>query len=138
MGGARDRGRRRAPERRVSDLFGGVEGVVTVTPKGETYDLVIDPAPLLAQIPGDSGLKVEIGALTYHLTDNGDGSWGVTENQTMSWSFVIPGVMEQTGSAQDRIDRHLGRGPAGFPRTDNGDDRLYRQFDPISGAAATR
>lgn len=31
--------------------FGGVDGVVTVTPKGETYDLVIDPAPLLAQIP---------------------------------------------------------------------------------------
>jgi hypothetical protein len=80
--------------------FGGVEGVVTVTPKGETYDLAIDPAPLLAKIPGDSGLKAEIGALTYHLTDNGDGSWGVTEDQTMSWSFVIPGVMEQTGSAQ--------------------------------------
>lgn len=80
--------------------LGGVEGVVTVTPMGETYDLVIDPAPLLANIPGDSGVQAEIGALTYHLTDNGDGSWGVTENQTMSWSFSIPGVMEQIGSAQ--------------------------------------
>lgn len=80
--------------------FGGVEGVVTVTPKGETYDLVIDPAPLLAQIPREPDLKIEIGALTYHLTDNGDGSWGVTEDQTMSWSFAVPGMMEQTASVK--------------------------------------
>ncbi|WP_374636168.1 hypothetical protein [Paracoccus sp. (in: a-proteobacteria)] len=80
--------------------FGGVDGVVTVTPKGETYDLVIDPAPLLAQIPGDSGLKVEIGALTYQLTDNGDGSWGVTENQTLSMSISVPGVMDQIASTK--------------------------------------
>ena len=74
--------------------LGGDEGVVTVTPMGETYDLVIDPAPLLAQIPSESELKIEIGSLTYHLTDNGDGSWGVTENQTMNWGFAIPGAAE--------------------------------------------
>ena len=73
--------------------------MVSVTPKGETYDLVIDPTPLLAQIPVDD-LKFEVGTLTYHLTDNGDGTWGVTENQTLSWSFTIPNMMEQTGSTK--------------------------------------
>ena len=80
--------------------LGGVDGVVSVTPKGETYDLVIDPTPLLAQIPGDSDVKFEVGTLTYHLTDNGDGSWGVTEDQTVSWSFTIPNMMEQIGSGK--------------------------------------
>lgn len=79
--------------------FGGTEGVVTVTPKGETYDLVIDAKPLLAQIP-DKTMKVEVGALTYHLTDNGDGTWSVSENQVMSWSVNVPGVMEQTASTK--------------------------------------
>ncbi|RCW81028.1 hypothetical protein [Paracoccus lutimaris] len=80
--------------------LGGVDGVVTVTPKGETYDLVIDPTPLLAQISSESDVKFEVGTLTYHLTDKGDGSWGVTENQTLSWSFTIPNMMEQIGSAK--------------------------------------
>ena len=84
----------------LQTYLGGVEGVVTVTPKGETYDLVVDPAPLLAQVPKDSDLKIEFSTLTYHLTDNGDGTWGVTENQTMSWSLAMPGVMEQAGSAK--------------------------------------
>lgn len=78
--------------------FGGVEGVVTVTPNGEAYDLAIDPAPVVAKISSDSELQVEIGALNYQLTDNGDGSWGVTENQTVTWSVSVPDRMDQIAS----------------------------------------
>ncbi|WP_104493420.1 hypothetical protein [Paracoccus denitrificans] len=79
--------------------FGGTEGVVSVTPQGESYELRIDPAPLLAQVPAEQA-QVSVSALTYQLTDNGDGSWGVSEDQTFSWSVVVPKMFEQKGSTK--------------------------------------
>ncbi|WP_418024254.1 hypothetical protein ACNKFW_10120 [Paracoccus sp. TD-10] len=79
--------------------FGGTEGVVAVTPQGESYELRIDPAPLLAQVPADQA-QVSVSALTYRLTDNGDGSWGVSEDQALSWSVVVPKMFEQKGSTR--------------------------------------
>lgn len=71
--------------------FTTTPGVVTVTPQGETYALKLDFAPLAAQIPADKA-KVEVSALTYELTDNGDGTWGVTEDQSLNATIDIPGV----------------------------------------------
>ncbi|WP_449044648.1 hypothetical protein [Paracoccus versutus] len=79
--------------------FGGTEGVVAVTPQGESYELRIDPAPLLAQVPAEQA-QVSVSALTYRLTDNGDGSWGVSEDQVLSWSVVVPRLFEQKGTTR--------------------------------------
>lgn len=79
--------------------FGGTAGVVSVTPQGESYELKIDPAPLLAQVPAEQA-QISISALTYRLTDNGDGSWGVSEDQVLSWSVVVPKTFEQKGSTR--------------------------------------
>lgn len=79
--------------------FGAAEGVVSVTPQGDSYELRIDPAPLLAQVP-DTQAQITVSPLTYELTDNGDGSWGVSEDQVMSWSVAVPKMFEQKGSTR--------------------------------------
>lgn len=81
----------------LQTYLGATEGVVSVTPQGDRYELRIDPAPLLAQMP-DSKAQVSVSALTYALTDNGDGSWGVSEDQQLTWSVVVPKVFEQKGT----------------------------------------
>lgn len=81
--------------------FGNTEGVVLVTPDGESYSLTIDAAPILSGL-ADKQVQFEIPSLTYQLTDNGDGTWGVTEDQELSWSFTVPGLFEQTGSAKSQ------------------------------------
>lgn len=83
----------------LQTYLGTTPGVVSVTPQGDSYTLKLDPAPLLAQVPGDKA-QVTVSPLTYQLTDNGDGSWGVTEDQTLSWSVVAPKAFEQKGSTR--------------------------------------
>ena len=73
--------------------FSATPGVVTVTPQGETYAVKLDVTPLTAQLSAD-GPKVVAAPLTYVLTDNGDGTWRVTEDQPLSVSITAPGVMQ--------------------------------------------
>lgn len=80
--------------------LGTIEGMVSVTPKGENYELVVDAAPGLALLPTDDKLSVTLTPLIYQLTDNGDGSWGVSSDQVVNWSVNIPEQYEQTGSAR--------------------------------------
>ncbi len=83
----------------LQTYLGATEGVVSVTPQGDSYQLKIDPAPLLAQVP-DAQAQITVSPLTYALTDNGDGSWGVSEDQVLSWSVVVPKMFEQKGTAK--------------------------------------
>ncbi|RMC35622.1 hypothetical protein [Paracoccus alkanivorans] len=78
--------------------LGSAEGVVTVVPQGDIYELKIDGAPLLGKV-ADMQVEFEIPELTYQLTDNGDGTWKVAEDQDLTWSFKVPGLFEQSGSA---------------------------------------
>ncbi|MDQ7775805.1 MAG: hypothetical protein Q4615_07815 [Paracoccus aminovorans] len=59
----------------LQTYLGATEGVVSVTPQGDSYQLKIDPAPLLAQVP-DAQAQITVSPLTYALTDNGDGELG--------------------------------------------------------------
>ncbi|AGT08631.1 hypothetical protein [Paracoccus aminophilus] len=79
------------------------EGVVTVKAAGDVYDLTIDPAPLLAKIPSDE-IAVTILPMTYHLTDNGDGTWKVTEDQDVSWNVKVKGLQDQKLTAHSRSE----------------------------------
>lgn len=83
----------------LQTYLGATKGVVSVTPQGDSYTLKIDPAPLLSQMPGDM-VQATVSPLTYELTDNGDGTWGVTEDQTLNWSLVAPKSFEQKGSTR--------------------------------------
>ena len=78
--------------------LGTVAGVVTVQPEGEIYGVKLNFAPLLMKLPAE--IQASVTPIEFKLTDNGDGTWGVTENQTLSWSFTIPNMMEQTGSTK--------------------------------------
>jgi hypothetical protein len=73
--------------------LGTVEGVVTVVPEGETYTLTLDAAPLLAMAPAEAG-SFSLTPLVMVLTDNGDGTWGVTQDQAMSLSAVLEGQFD--------------------------------------------
>ena len=75
--------------------LGTTPGVVTVQPAGDTYDVKLDAAPLLANIPADSG-KATLSPIALSLTDNGDGTWGVSQDQSLAFSMSDPGKAEMS------------------------------------------
>lgn len=81
--------------------LGSTPGVVTVTPQGETYAVQLDAKPLAALLHADQG-KVETSPLIYTLTDNGDGTWHVTEDQPLNIKIDVPGKMSVAYTA-DRM-----------------------------------
>lgn len=82
--------------------FSATPGVVSVQPQGETYALTLDFAPLAAQLPDESG-DVTVSPLVYQLTDNGDGTWRVTEDQAFAMTFSIPNVMQAEYTAERMV-----------------------------------
>lgn len=75
--------------------LGATPGVVTVQPAGDAYDVKLDASPLLATIPADAG-KATLSPIALSLTDNGDGTWGVAQNQPMSFTMSDPGKAEMS------------------------------------------
>lgn len=73
--------------------LGSVPGVVTVAANGDSYTLTLDAAPLIAKIPADAG-SASLTPLVMQVTDNGDGTWGVTEDQALSARISVPGAVE--------------------------------------------
>ena len=75
--------------------LGTVAGVVTVQPEGEVYGVKLDFAPLLLKLPGE-GVEASITPIEFKLTDNGDGTWGFSEDQSISASFKAPDTAEMS------------------------------------------
>jgi hypothetical protein len=81
-------------ETALARYFDNVPGVVSVTPDGDHYKLRIDPGPLLTQLPSD--VKVSLPALTYSLTDQGGGLWGLElAEQPLDVTIDVKGVTAQ-------------------------------------------
>ncbi len=76
--------------------LGSIPGVVEVTTEGDAYAVTLDAAPLFALIPAEAGATVSMTALTMLLTDNGDGTWGIAQDQPMSLKMSVPGAMEMS------------------------------------------
>lgn len=72
--------------------LGKTEGVVTVTPEGESYTVTLDAAPLLALVPAE-GAKISISAQHLTLADQGGGLWAVAQNEPMSFTLDMPKLM---------------------------------------------
>lgn len=71
--------------------LGTSAGVVGVRPTGESYDVKLDFAALSAKLPDG---KATISPIRMQLTDNGDGTWGVTQDQSFSLAISVPGKMD--------------------------------------------
>lgn len=73
--------------------LGTTEGVVAVAANGEVYDLTVDITPL-AKSFGQTGVTATVSPIEMQLTDNGDGTWGVTQDQPFSMITTEAGVGE--------------------------------------------
>lgn len=82
--------------------FSDTPGVVSVKPEGETYTLTLDFAPF-AVLAAEEGAEVSVSPLNYTLTDLGDGTWNVTEDQSFSMKISAPGVMDYSLNAESMV-----------------------------------
>ena len=73
--------------------LGTTDGVVSVAVNGDTYDLTLDATPLIA-LAKDSGATGTITPMEMSLTDNGDGTWDVTQDQAISIAFSAPNAFD--------------------------------------------
>lgn len=84
---------------RLTEVFqtylGTVDGVVTVEVDGDSYTLTLDAAPFTA-LAAESGGTAAISPLIMSLTDNGDGTWDVTQDQALSMTMSTPGQVDMT------------------------------------------
>jgi hypothetical protein len=69
--------------------LGTVEGVVDVKADGDTYAVTLDAAPFIA-MGKDNGIAGTISPIELSLTDNGDGTWAVTEDQPLKGELTLP------------------------------------------------
>lgn len=72
--------------------LGTTEGVVTVTPEGESYAVTLDAAPLLALVPTEGG-TISMSAQHLTLSDQGGGLWAVAQSEPVSFSMEVPKAM---------------------------------------------
>jgi hypothetical protein len=75
--------------------LGQEPGVVAVTPAGDSYDVKIDLAPLVAKI-GQPNFSAEISPFVMTLTDQGGGKWLVTQDSPYSAAVKVPGQLDVT------------------------------------------
>ncbi len=73
--------------------LGTTADVVSVAPNGDVYDLTLDVTPLIA-LGKDSGLTGTMTPIEMELTDNGDGTWGVSMDQAISIAMSVPNTFD--------------------------------------------
>lgn len=75
--------------------LGTTPGVVSVTPDGDSYQLVIDANPLLAKIPAQTA-KVTVSPQHLTLTEKGHGLWEVAQDEPVHASIEVGHDSQQT------------------------------------------
>ena len=73
--------------------LGAVDGVVSVLPQGDSYSLTLDFNPLIALIP-DAGATARITPFMFDLTDQGDGTWRMMQDQPISMTVMVPDQLD--------------------------------------------
>ncbi|MDB5659746.1 MAG: hypothetical protein JWS10_2361 [Cypionkella sp.] len=76
----------------LQTYLGSTEGVVTVTPDDDYYDVSLDLAPLIAKAPSE--LKSTVSPIEFTLTDNGDGTWEMEQDQALDFTLLMPGAAD--------------------------------------------
>jgi hypothetical protein len=76
--------------------LGSTPGVVNVVADGEDYEITLDAGPLIAMIPAEAGASMTASPYQMRASDNGDGTWSVTQDQSVSMSMAATGVFDMT------------------------------------------
>ncbi len=76
----------------LQTYLGATEGVVTVTPEEDYYDVTLDFAPLIAKAPPE--VKTTVSPIEFSLTDNGDGTWEMEQDQPLDFTLSVPGTAD--------------------------------------------
>lgn len=88
---------------RLTEVFqtylGKTEGVVTVEVDGDSYTLTLDAAPFAA-MTASAGGTASITPMVMTLTDNGDGTWDVVQDQALTMSLAVPGQVDVTAEVE--------------------------------------
>src|SRR3989338_303461 len=71
--------------------LGSTAGVVSEVPLGETYGVKLDFAPLAAKLPE---VTASISPWEFTLTDNGDGTWAMAQDQILQLDLKVPGQLD--------------------------------------------
>jgi hypothetical protein len=71
--------------------LGSTAGVVSVVPLGETYGVKLDFTPLVAKLPD---VTASLSPLEFTLTDNGDGTWAMAQDQILQLDLKVPGQLD--------------------------------------------
>ena len=74
--------------------LGKTPGVVNVVADGEEYEITLDASPLIAMIPGEAGASMTATPYSLRASDNGDGTWNVTQDQEVSFDMATAGVFD--------------------------------------------
>ncbi len=77
--------------------LGATAGVVAVAPDGDAYDVTLDFAPLIAQMPDKSG-EATISPIEFAVVNNEDGTWEMTQDQAFAMVLKVPGQMDMSVS----------------------------------------
>lgn len=78
--------------------LGSTPGVVTVTPEGDAYRVRLDAGPMLAKVPAEAQATIAVSPMEMLLTDNGDGTWAVTQDQPLSLSMKVGNELDMVMS----------------------------------------
>ncbi len=73
--------------------LGSTEGVVSVEVDGDDYVLTLDAAPFAA-MAAEAGGTASLSPVIMTLTDSGDGTWDVAQDQALSMAFSVPGKID--------------------------------------------
>jgi hypothetical protein len=73
----------------LQTYLGSTAGVVSVAPSGGAYSVKIDFAPLVAKT--DAEIQTKITPIEFSLTQNGNGIWGMTQDQPFEATLSVPG-----------------------------------------------
>lgn len=73
--------------------LGATDGVVLVEVDGDAYTVTLDVA-LLAGMAVDAGGSASMTPIVMTLNDNGDGTWQVSQDQSLSMAFAVPGQVD--------------------------------------------
>ena len=74
--------------------MGKTPGVVNVVADGEEYEITLDASPLIAMIPAEAGASMTATPISMRVSDNGDGTWAVTQDQPLSFKMSAAGMID--------------------------------------------
>lgn len=85
----------------LQTYLGATDGVVSVVPSGSAYAVTLDFAPLIAKAP--DGVTASVTPMDFSLTDRGDGTWKMDQDQSFALSVTVPGSVEITATLGSMI-----------------------------------